>query len=240
MERHERSVAEAASEAKSRFLATFGHEVRTPMTGVLGKSELLVGDLPDARHRRWAAAIHAAGKHLLRLVDDALDLAQVEAGRLSLVAAPFDLRAIVGELDALHAPLAAQRGLAWSTSVCDTLPEQVVGDGRRLRQVLHNLVGNAMKFTDAGAVLLRVAGGTDGVDFVVEDTGPGMDQAQQARLFRRFEQAEGARTATRFGGSGLGLAISQELVQAMGGTITLDSAPGRGSRFKVRLPLVAA
>ena len=159
---------------------------------------------------------------------------------MSLVAAPFDLRAIVGELDALHAPLAAQRGLAWSTSVCDTLPEQVVGDGRRLRQVLHNLVGNAMKFTDAGAVLLRVAGGTDGVDFVVEDTGPGMDQAQQARLFRRFEQAEGARTATRFGGSGLGLAISQELVQAMGGTITLDSAPGRGSRFKVRLPLVAA
>ena len=119
-------------------------------------------------------------------------------------------------------------------------PTRVVGDEKRLRQVLHNLVGNAMKFTEAGAVSLRVAGRDGDVAFVVEDTGPGMDADQQARLFRRFEQGEGARTATRFGGSGLGLAISQELVVAMGGRIALDSAPGRGARFTVFLPLRAA
>ncbi|HET8818191.1 MAG TPA: ATP-binding protein, partial [Xanthomonadaceae bacterium] len=237
MERHERAVAESASEAKSRFLATFGHEVRTPMTGVLGMSELLMGDTLDARHRRWAEAIHAAGRHLLRLVDDALDLAQIEAGRLSLHPAGFDLHAVIAEIDALHAPLATQRALGWSTSVDGGVPVRVVGDARRLRQVLHNLVGNAVKFTEAGRVALRATGGDGAVEFIVEDTGPGMDAAQQARLFRRFEQAEGARTATRFGGSGLGLAISQELVAAMGGTIRVDSVPGHGSRFVVRLPL---
>ena len=240
MERHERSVAEAASEAKSRFLATFGHEVRTPMTGVLGMSELLLGDALDPRHRRWAEAIHAAGRHLLRLVDDALDLARIEAGRLPVAADSFELHAVIEELDAFHAPLVAQRGLAWSATIGDSVPARVVGDAKRVRQVLLNLLGNAVKFTDAGAVALRVAGRDGDVSLVVEDTGPGMDDAQQARLFRRFEQADGARTATRFGGSGLGLAISQELVAAMGGTISVQSAPGRGSRFEVRLPLGAA
>ena len=237
MERHERAVAEAASEAKSRFLATFGHEVRTPMTGVLGMSELLVGGVPDPRHRRWAEAIHAAGRHLLRLVDDALDLARIEAGRLPLAHEPFDLHGAVAELDAFHAPLAAQRGLAWSASIDGDVPPRCVGDEKRLRQVLLNLAGNALKFTGSGRVAMHVMAARDGVSFLVEDTGPGMDAESQARLFRRFEQADGARTATRFGGSGLGLAISQELVLAMGGTIAVDSTPGEGSRFRVWLPL---
>ena len=138
---------------------------------------------------------------------------------------------------AYHAPLGAQRGLAWSASIDGDVPPRCVGDEKRLRQVLLNLAGNALKFTGSGRVAMHVMAARDGVSFLVEDTGPGMDAESQARLFRRFEQADGARTATRFGGSGLGLAISQELVLAMGGTIAVDSTPGEGSRFRVWLPL---
>ena len=241
MERHERAVAEAASEAKSRFLATFGHEVRTPMTGMLGMGELLLGDPLAPTQRRRAEAIQSAGRHLMRLVDDALDLARIEAGRLPLAAEPFDLRSAVAEAEALFQPLASQRGLGWSSTVEAGVPSIVAGDAKRLRQVLLNLLGNAVKFTAEGSVSLRVApNAAGGVAFEVADTGTGMDADQRARLFRRFEQAGGARTATRFGGSGLGLAISQELVEAMGGTIAVDSAPGQGSCFRVDLPLPAA
>src|SRR5690606_17244692 len=213
----DRAVALAESESRRRFLATLSHEVRTPMTGVLGMSELLMGESLSPKHHGWAAAIHQAGQHLLRLVGHALDLARLEAGCLPLSEEPFDLHAVLRELDALHAPLAAQRGLAWDFDVGAHVPAWVVGDGRRLRQVLLNLLGNALKFTTTGNVGLRVAGQAGALAFVVEDTGPGMDAGQQARLFCRFGQADGARTATRFGGSGLGLAISQELVGAMGG-----------------------
>ena len=238
MERHERTVAEAASEAKSRFLATFGHEVRTPMTGMLGMGELLLADPLAPAQRRRAEAIQSAGRHLMRLVDDALDLARIEAGRLPLAREPFGVRSVVAGAEALFEPLASQRGLRWSTSVEADVPASVVGDAKRLRQVLLNLLGNAVKFTTQGGVSLRVARtAVDRIAFEVADTGTGMDAGQQARLFRRFEQADGARTATRFGGSGLGLAISQELVQAMGGTIEVDSAPGEGSRFRVEVPL---
>jgi len=235
---HKRELAEQASEAKTRFLATLGHEVRTPMTGVLGMSELLLGTPLDARQRGYADAIRGAGEHLLRLVNDALDLARIESGRLLLDAQPFALRPLVAEVVALTAPLAHARGLRFVEVVDGDVPPALLGDALRVKQILLNLLGNARKFTDAGEIGLQVSVlAPRGVRFIVHDTGPGMDAAQQARLFRRFEQADGARTAARYGGSGLGLAISQELAAAMGGAITIESVPGEGSRFIVDLPL---
>ena len=237
---HKRELAEQASLAKSRFLATLGHEVRTPMTGVMGMSELLLGTELDDRQRRFTRSIHDAGEHLLRLLNDALDLARIEAGKLHYDHSPFDLRALLREANRLTAPIAGQRGLEYRSSVGDDVPAWVLGDVVRVRQVLLNLLGNAIKFTERGYVELGVerAGG-DTVRFVVADTGPGLNAAQRERLFQRFEQAEGAQAATRYGGSGLGLAICQELAAGMGGRIAVESAPGQGTRFEVDLPLPA-
>ena len=236
---HKRELAEQASEAKSRFLATLGHEVRTPMTGVLGMSELLQASSLDARQRGQVDAIHRAGQHLLRLVNDALDLARIEAGKLELAMADFDVRRLLDEVAALTAPAAARKGLSFAQDVAADVPVVLHGDATRVRQILLNLVGNAIKFTESGQVRLEARSGAPGVRFVVTDTGPGLNAEQQARLFRRFEQADGARTSARYGGSGLGLAISQELAAAMGGRIALASEPGKGTRFTVDLPLRA-
>ena len=232
------ALAEQASDAKSRFLATLGHEVRTPMTGVLGMSELLQGTTLDARQRSHVDAIRRAGEHLLRLVNDALDLARIEAGKLQLANADFALRPLLDEVAALMAPVAERKGLAFIDGLAADAPVALHGDRTRVQQILLNLVGNAVKFTDTGHVALETfALLPHGVRFVVADTGPGLDAEQQARLFRRFEQADGVRTATRYGGSGLGLSISQELAAAMGGRIAIESAPGIGTRFIVELPL---
>ena len=234
----ERALAEQASLAKSHFLATLGHEVRTPMTGVLGMGELLLGTNLDPRQRGHVEAIRDAGNHLLRLVNDALDLARIEAGRLELDPQPFEVRGLVEDIVGLHGPLARQRGLAFKHHIEPAAPARLLGDPTRIRQILFNLLGNAIKFTQEGEVGLRVEPlGRDGIRFVVHDTGPGLNAEQRSRLFRRFEQAEGARTTTRYGGSGLGLAISQELAAAMGGRIDVASAPGVGTRFSVELPL---
>ena len=237
---HERQVAQRASEAKSRFLATLGHEVRTPMTGVLGMSELLLDTPLDARQQAQVRSIRQAGEHLLRLVNDALDLARIEAGKMQLESRPFRLRELVNEAEALMAPLARQRGLALRIDVDPDVPLVVAGDAKRVCQILLNLLGNAIKFTERGHVALRVETVDNGVRFTVADTGPGLDPAQQARLFQRFSQADGESTQRRYGGSGLGLAISQELAAAMGGAIRVESAPGRGSRFIVDLRLPRA
>jgi ligand-binding sensor domain-containing protein/CheY-like chemotaxis protein/nitrogen-specific signal transduction histidine kinase len=234
-------LAEKASRAKSRFLADFSHEVRTPMTGVLGMAELLLAAPLPPRQREHALAIRGAGEHLLRLVNDALDLARIEAGRIEFDDAPFDLHALLAEVAALLAPLARAKGLQFVSGIAGDVPRGVRGDAHRIRQVLLNLGNNAIKFTDAGRVSLLAGprpGG--GVRLEVVDTGPGLDAAQRARLFRRFEQADGARTAARHGGSGLGLAICHELVAAMGGWISLHSTPGEGCRFLVDLPLADA
>ena len=236
---HKQQLAEQASQAKSRFLATLGHEVRTPMTGVLGMSELLLATPLDEVQQGYAASIQHAGTHLLRLVNDALDLARIEAGRLELDLRPFDLALLLEQVQSLMEPMAHQRGLAFERSFDLPGPVQLSGDEMRVRQILMNLLGNAIKFTERGHVGLAAELRPDGlgVVFVVSDTGPGINQDQQERLFHRFEQADGPRTASRYGGSGLGLAICQELTVAMGGQIAIESQPGQGARFRVALPL---
>ena len=238
---HKREIAEQASLAKTRFLATLGHEVRTPMTGVLGMSELLLGTPLDEKQRGYTHAIQNAGSHLLRLVNDALDIARIEAGKLELQQQDFDLRALVDEVVGLSAPMAEQRGLGFADDIAAGTPSTLQGDPVRVRQILLNLLGNAIKFTETGSVTLRVSPSLpQGVRFEIADTGPGINEEQQTRLFQRFEQAEGARTAARYGGSGLGLAICQELALAMGGRITVESTQGVGTRFIVDLPLEEA
>lgn len=239
----QRALARQALADRSDFFATLSHEVRTPMTGVLGMSELLLDSALDPRQRRHVEAINHAGHHLLQLVDDALDLARLEAGRLPLEIRPFELRALLREVAELQAPLARRRGLRFVGGIAADVPAALSGDALRVRQILFNLLGNAIKFTAQGEVGMRVealsvTGG--GVRIVVHDTGPGLDAGQQARLFRRFEQCHGACAADGHRGSGLGLAISQELAMAMGGRIKVDSAPGAGARFSVELPLPAA
>ena len=236
-----RDLAEQASQAKTHFLATLGHEVRTPMTGVLGMSELLLGTQLDARQRGYAESIRNAGNHLLRLVNDALDLARIEAGKLQLDAHPFGVPALTEDVTGLMGPVAQRRGLRFDHRIDDDVPTVLHGDPLRIKQILLNLLGNAIKFTEHGRVGLRIrALAPQGVCFEVSDTGPGLNDEQKSRLFRRFEQAEGNRTAARYGGSGLGLAISQELAAAMGGRIEVDSTPGQGTCFRVELPLPGA
>ena len=239
---HMQDVAEQASAAKTRFLANLGHEVRTPMTGVLGMSELLLASPLDPQQRTYTESIRMAGEHLLLLVNEALDLARIESGRLELQSQPFALDLLLADVQQLMAPLAEQKQLRFVLENALPAGSVATGDLLRVRQVLLNLLGNSLKFTQRGQVTLRARpgpGGT-GLRFEVEDTGPGIGGEQQKRLFRRFEQGDGARTAAQYGGSGLGLAISRELVQAMGGTIAVESQLGRGTCFTVRLPLPLA
>ncbi len=239
--KQQRALAEQASDAKTRFLAMLGHEVRTPMTGVLGMSELLLSSRLEPMQRTQVDAIRRAGEHLLRLVNDALDLARIEAGRLELERRDFSLPVLLRDVVGLMAPIAERRGLQFGDALADDAPRALQGDRTRVAQILMNLLGNGIKFTESGFVSLEalpLSGG--GVRFAVSDSGPGLNEEQQKRLFRRFEQADGARTAARYGGSGLGLAISQELAAAMGGRITVESTPGKGTRFIVDLPLPPA
>ncbi|QQK68768.1 response regulator [Xanthomonas citri] len=236
---HKQEVAEQASLAKTRFLATLGHEVRTPMTGVLGMSELLLKTSLDIKQRSYTESIRRAGAHLLRLVNDALDLARIESGRLELDVEPFSVRQLVAEVEALMAPLAQERGLRFSLEIGLLGDITASGDCTRIRQILLNLLNNAIKFTERGVVGLKLTtlGSYQGLRFEVADTGPGINVEQKARLFQRFEQGDGARTTSRYGGSGLGLAICQELAIAMGGQIEVISRLGAGTRFVVELPL---
>ena len=230
-----RRAAEQASAGKTRFLAELGHEIRTPMTGVLGMSELLLGTELDARQRGYAQAIARSGGLLQKLVNDALDLARIEAGRMQLEIAAYDPLLLVFELAEAERPLAAAKGLDFLVDMQpDVLPHRVLGDVLRVKQILFNLLGNALKFTVHGEVRLGLHVADGCLCFTVADTGPGIDAELRTRLFRRYEQADGPQ---RSAGSGLGLAISRELTAMMGGTLQLESQPGQGSRFCLRLPL---
>ncbi len=225
--------------AKSAFLATMGHEIRTPMTGVLGMSELLLATPLDERQRGYARAIQQSGQLLLRLVNDSLDIARIDAGKLALDDRPLDPAALLREVAELQRPLADRKGLSIKVTIAEGVPASIWGDELRIKQILLNLVNNALKFTERGGVelaLSRVA--TTHLRFHVADSGPGMSAEVCARLFNRFEQAEGV--LRRFGGSGLGLAICRELTLLMGGTITVSSAIDEGSVFDVDLPIYEA
>jgi signal transduction histidine kinase/CheY-like chemotaxis protein/sugar lactone lactonase YvrE len=237
----EREIAQQNSSAKSRFLATLGHEIRTPMTGVLGMAELLQASELSLQQRHRVNAIHRAGQHLLRLVNDVLDLAQIEAGKLRLNDEAFDVRALIEEVCELLRPLAEIKKLVFTCIVDKSTPDFCMGDSGRVRQILLNLGNNAIKFTEHGQIVIRCTGNLpEGIELLVSDSGPGMSEEQQARLFQRFEQAEGNRTHQRYGGSGLGLAICQELAEAMNGQISIKSHLGEGAIFTVSLPLKSA
>lgn len=237
---HRRQLSDQGSEAKTRFLATLGHEIRTPMTGVLGMAELLQNSQLAPKQRSQVESIQRAGEHLLRLVNDALDLARIEAGKLTLEEAPFDLHAMLGEVAVLLDALAQAKALAFSLQRAPGTPRVVRGDAGRVRQILLNLGSNAIKFTEHGEVALRSAATPNGLLLEISDTGSGLSTVQLSRLFQRFEQVDGRGHGQGYGGSGLGLAICQELAAAMGGRIDVQSQPGRGSCFRVNLPLPVA
>ncbi|ULU25139.1 hybrid sensor histidine kinase/response regulator [Dyella terrae] len=230
-------LAEQASAAKTHFLATLSHEIRTPMTGVMGMAELLLSTPLSRTQRDYAEAMQRSGGMLLKLVNDALDLARIEAGKLDLDYAPFDPRALIDDVAQLAHGQARAKGLRFELDLPRDLPVRMIGDALRIKQVLLNLANNALKFTERGSVTLRVRSTDHGLRFSVIDTGPGIPEASRTRLFQRFEQVTGPQRST---GSGLGLAICRELVAMMGGSIELESKVAFGSTFHVRLPLPLA
>lgn len=234
-----RARAEAANEAKSRFLATVSHEFRTPLNGILGMADLLTDTGPDAEQATYVAALRTSGEALLALVDDILDFAKVEAGKLELVEEPFDMVQLVETVAELMAPRAQAKGLELAAHIAPDLPSRLVGDRDRLRQILLNLVGNAVKFTEAGGVGLSLARFDDRLEITVADTGPGIPADRLDTIFGEFEQLDHG-AAARQAGTGLGLAIVRRLARLMEGEVRAESRLGEGAIFRVILPLRAA
>ncbi|MBE7418836.1 MAG: response regulator [Ideonella sp.] len=224
-------LAEQASEAKSRFLATVSHELRTPLNGILGMTQLALAELRDSKSRERLQTILGSAQHLRRLIGDLVDLARIEAGKLDLMPVPFCAITLMHDVTQLLQPAAVGKALTLRVQPSGSLPKQVFADAARVRQVLHNLVGNAVKFSTAGTVSVAADWAAPVLRFVVRDNGPGVPAAQRATIFDAFDQ--GARDAD--GGLGLGLTISRQLARAMGGDVVLLDEPGPGAAFAFTL-----
>ncbi|MBC9070926.1 HAMP domain-containing protein [Thauera sp. CAU 1555] len=233
-----RRQAEDNSRMKSDFVASMSHELRTPLNGILGFAELIRSDAPNDEIREQADIIYQSGQHLLSLVNDILDIAKIESGHMSLESTEFALRPLLQQLTDLHGESARQKGLTLTTDFSPALPETFVGDPTRLRQVMNNLLGNAVKFTREGGVVFSARQEDGRLVVGVRDSGPGIEQDLQPVIFERFRQASSFITREH-GGTGLGLALVREVVALMGGEVRLESAPGKGAYFEFRVPLVS-
>ncbi|MGK0188945.1 MAG: signal transduction histidine kinase [Verrucomicrobiales bacterium] len=235
-----KETAESATRTKSEFLANMSHEIRTPMNGVIGMIELLQVTGLTSEQKDCVDTIRSSGEILLQVIDDVLDFSKVESGRIDLECVPFELRHCIHSTLRILESIADRKSLRLSAEISDEVPNTVIGDSTRLRQILMNLVSNAIKFTEKGEVKIMVEPQTgdagDAVSFTVKDTGIGISEEGQNRLFRSFSQVD-ASTTRKYGGTGLGLAICKGLVEAMGGTIGVKSQFGKGTSLYFTIPL---
>jgi len=235
-----REAADQANKAKSMFLANMSHEIRTPMNAIIGFSDLLYSSIKDERQRSQIEAIRSSGKNLLIIINDILDLSKIEAGKLVIQNEPINIHNIIKEIETIFAHITNEKGIQFVIDKLDEIPDSLLLDETRIRQILFNLIGNAVKFTDSGEVTLSVMKKlkeNDKIDLIisVKDTGIGIPADQHDRIFEAFNQQEGQRTV-KYGGTGLGLTITRRLVEMMGGEIELLSEPGKGSIFTITLP----
>ena len=241
-----KEAADSANRAKSEFLANMSHEIRTPMNAIIGFSELLSNSVKDEKQRSQVQSIRSSGKNLLRIINDILDLSKIEADKLKIKLLPVDLAKLTSEVEDMFIQKVKEKGISFAIEFESVIPKTLLLDEVRLRQILFNLIGNAVKFTDNGHVTLKLetqknqeTNDNYNLTILVEDTGIGIPADQQEIIFHPFSQQLG-QSSTKYGGTGLGLTITKKLIEKMGGTISVDSLSGKGSNFKIVLPNVLA